>query len=343
MPSTHDRRPAAPRGRRSGRRSLRSASRHDEARCRRRSPRPRLARRLGGDGRAGHRAPRRGGRRSLVHLPVPAHEADRDEVQDERDHEEREADGEDRLVTRWSRSGCRPSPVARDERGHRLRSPARGSSDGRAGPGRPAIRTIMRLADGARGAEHDARRRCRRAPPGRRRASADLAACSRRARTRPRAGVRHRGHRVLGDRRDRRQDQDADDEARRERVEHGCTSRPRSRSLQDLGREEGEREVAEDDRRDAGEHLEDRLDDLADALRRVLGEVDRRPRPSGIATSIAIAVMIQRAQEERQDAELLVGEQRRPLRAEQELRELTASPKKAIVSPSSEKTITDAW
>ena len=54
-----------------------------------------------------------------------------------------------------------------------------------------------------------------------------------------------------------------------------CTSMP-SRSLQDVGREEGEREVAEHDRRDAGQHLEHRLERLADARARVLAQVDRR-------------------------------------------------------------------
>ena len=49
--------------------------------------------------------------------------------------------------------------------------------------------------------------------------------------------------------------------------------------LQDLRREEGQREVAEDDRRHAGEQLEDRLDRLADARPGVLAEVDRRAEP----------------------------------------------------------------
>ena len=49
-------------------------------------------------------------------------------------------------------------------------------------------------------------------------------------------------------------------------------------AAQDLRREERQREVAEDDRRDAGEQLEDRLDRLADARARVLAQVDRRRR-----------------------------------------------------------------
>ena len=40
------------------------------------------------------------------------------------------------------------------------------------------------------------------------------------------------------------------------------TSSPRT-PLEELGREERQREEAEDDRRHAGEQLEDRLDDLA--------------------------------------------------------------------------------
>ena len=40
------------------------------------------------------------------------------------------------------------------------------------------------------------------------------------------------------------------------------------------GRDEREREVAVDDRRDAGEQLEDRLEDRAHAGRRVLAQVD---------------------------------------------------------------------
>ena len=56
-----------------------------------------------------------------------------------------------------------------------------------------------------------------------------------------------------------------------------CTSSPRSR-CRIVRREVGQREVAEDDRRDPGEHLEDRLDGLAYARPRVLGEVDRRPK-----------------------------------------------------------------
>ena len=44
---------------------------------------------------------------------------------------------------------------------------------------------------------------------------------------------------------------------------------------EDVGREEREREVAEHDRRDAGQQLEDRLDDLAHPRGRVLGQVDR--------------------------------------------------------------------
>ena len=46
-------------------------------------------------------------------------------------------------------------------------------------------------------------------------------------------------------------------------------------------RDESEGEVAEHDRRDAREHLDDRLHDPANPRRRVLGQVDRRAEPGG--------------------------------------------------------------
>ena len=59
-----------------------------------------------------------------------------------------------------------------------------------------------------------------------------------------------------------------------------------------LGREEGQREVAEDDRRHAGEQLEDRLDRLAHArAARTRSGRSRRRGPSGMATSSAMPVI----------------------------------------------------
>ena len=95
-------------------------------------------------------------RSSLVHLPVLAHEADRDQVHDQRDHEQRHADGEDRLVLRCCPWRCRPwrsAPMnevivyvrlARDRRSVLAIWPGGHEHD-------------HRLADGARDAEHDRR------------------------------------------------------------------------------------------------------------------------------------------------------------------------------------------
>ena len=98
--------------------------------------------------------------------------------------------------------------------------------------------------------------------------------------------LRHRGHRVLGDRGDRRQHEQAHDQARRERVEHAHLD---AEPLQDRRREERQGEVAEDDRRDAGEQLEHRLDrPCARAAARTRTGRSRHSRPSGTATTSAI-------------------------------------------------------
>ena len=119
---------------------------------------------------------RLGARRSFVHLPVLADEADRDRVHDQRDHEQQRPDGEDRLVLRCSRSARSPLPVARCTRSS-SRS-ARAGSAVRFGDLAGGDQHDHRLADGARGAEHDRRRRCPRARPGRRPAARSAAGCA---------------------------------------------------------------------------------------------------------------------------------------------------------------------
>ena len=76
--------------------------------------------------------------------------------------------------------------------------------------------------------------------------------------------ARHALHRVLGQRRDERQDHDAHHDAGAERVEAG---QARDEALQER-RDEQQREVAVDDRRHAGQDLEHRLDDAAHVARR---------------------------------------------------------------------------
>ena len=176
-----------------------------------------------------------------------------------------------------------------------------------------------RLADGARGAEHerrdDARQRGREDDPQRR-----PAACWRRGRTRPRAATRAPRHGVLGDRGDRRQHEQAEDDAGGQRVE--LVDPEPEDVAEDLGREEGEREVAEDDRRDAGEHLEHRLDDLAHARAARTRQVDRRTAArAGWRPRAPIRGQVERAPDQREHAEglLVAAELRRPLRAEQEV------------------------
>ena len=94
----------------------------------------------------------------------------------------------------------------------------------------------------------------------------------------------------------------------------GRTSRPRmmpaDRALnwltsnpsaaEDVRREVGEGEVAEDDGRDAGQRLEDRLDHLAHPRRRVLGEVDRAQQPERDRHEQADAGQVERPPDERQ-------------------------------------------
>ncbi len=73
--------------------------------------------------------------------------------------------------------------------------------------------------------------------------------------------ARHGYHRILGDRRDRRDQHDADHEPGAQDVEG---LEPEAEVPQER-REEHQREEAEDNRRDAGQDLERRFDDLAHA------------------------------------------------------------------------------
>ena len=91
-----------------------------------------------------------------------------------------------------------------------------------------------------------------------------IVVCSRVEPTAKRAfakSVRHGVQRVFRQGRDERQNHDAHDDAGPERVEAG---EARDELLQQRRHEE-QREVAVDDRRDAGEHLENGLDDAAHA------------------------------------------------------------------------------
>ena len=132
--------------------------------------------------------------------------------------------------------------------------------------------------------------------------------------------LRDRRHRVLGDRRDRRQHEDAEDDPGRQAVEDLQLD---AELLLQQRREERQREVAEDDRRDAREHLDDRLEDLAHARRGVLGEVDADAEAERDRDEQRDERQVQRAPDERHDAEglrLAAGE-RRPVGAREEVLE----------------------
>ena len=146
-----------------------------------------------------------------------------------------------------------------------------------------------RLADGPRDAEHDRRddaRQRRREDHARGdlelRGAEPVGALAQR--------LRHGRHRVLGHGRDRRDDHEAHDDPGRERVEDADLDV--EQVLQDVRREEGQREVAEHDRGHAGEQLQDRLDRLARrAASRTRTGRSRQPRPSGVATRSAMPVI----------------------------------------------------
>ena len=132
-----------------------------------------------------------------------------------------------------------------------------------------------------------------------------------------RSDARHGRHRVLGDRGHGRQDHEAHDDAGRQGVERRDVHA--EQVVEDDGREERQREVAEDDRRHAGEQLDERLDDPARARLGVLGKVDRGAEPERDRDDQRDARDEQRARDERQHAERRVGEQRRPLGAGEEV------------------------
>ena len=90
------------------------------------------------------------------------------------------------------------------------------------------------------------------------------------------------------------------------------TSMP-SRSSSTIGRDEVEGEEAVDHRRDAGEHLEHRLEDLAHARRARTRRGRRRPRArTGRAMSSAMAVVHSVPVTSGRTPKLLAGEPRRP-------------------------------
>ncbi len=113
---------------------------------------------------------------------------------------------------------------------------------------------------------------------------------------------------------DQRDDHDPDDDRRRQGVEH-----PDVDDVLQVRRDEGQREVAEDDRRDAGEQLEDRLEHLAQPLARVLGEEDRRREPHGQAEQAGEEGDLDGVGDERQHAVAGVAEADGPLGAAEEL------------------------
>ena len=195
------------------------------------------------------------------------------DVHHQRRDEQRQADGEDRLVL--DRAGRHVAGAGRGDEGrHRLDGVARVRGRGSAA-GPAASEHDHRLADGARDREHEATRRSPRSRPGRRPASTP-AAWSSRARRR-RRGARC-GTAVIAS---------SESEAT---VGISITpmTRPAAERVEDVHldaevaqerRHERQREVAEDDGRDPGQDLERRLEDPARARARVLAQVDRRAEP----------------------------------------------------------------
>ena len=178
----------------------------------------------------------------------------------ERHEEERRPDREDRLVADRPRRHV-ALRRAGDERGHRRVRLFRRRSTCSGSARRRRARSSSRRSRARRRAR--SRRRCPTAPPGRR-SAARPGASTRPARMRPRAAtcgtdvIASSASDAMVGRTMKPMMIPAESELKT------CTSNP-SRSFRIVGREVGEREVAEDDRRDAGEHLEDRLDGLADA------------------------------------------------------------------------------
>ena len=143
--------------------------------------------------------------------------------------------------------------------------------------------------------------------------------------------LRHRGHRVLGDRGDRRQDHDRRPRPRR-RARSGSSTLDAEETLEDQRGDEGQGEEPEDDRRHPDQHLEDRLDDpRARAASRTRRGRSPSPSPSGIATQDRDAGDQEGAVDQLPDAVLGVREQRRPLASVKKL-VMPTSLKKSIVS-----------
>ena len=246
----------------------------------------------------------------------------------QRHDEQQRPDGEDRLVLDRCRPRCRRCAVVpmnavivctalpRVERevGRRRR--------------RRAARSSSRRRRGRRPAR--SRRRCRRSRRGRRPA---VATCIFVAPSAVRAlaqRARHRAHRVLGERGDDRHDHHADREPGDAGVEDGM-SEPEER-LASVGREEHQREEAEHDGRDAGQHLEHRLDDLAHArAARTRSGRSPTPRPSGTATSMPRGVIVSVPTTSGSTPKLRGREQRRPLRCPNRKSTSATSPKNPIV------------
>ena len=80
----------------------------------------------------------------------------------------------------------------------------------------------------------------------------------------------------------------------------------------ELRRHEREREEAEDDRRDSGERLQRRLQDVASARARVLAHVDRGPEPAREADEAGPERDDESSHEEGLDTEGSGLEERRP-------------------------------
>ena len=257
-----------------------------------------FARRLVGARR--ERLPRWRRWRSLVHLPVLAHEADRDHVHEQRDHEQRACRRRRSSCSSIDPVGVSPFAVAPMKavivsmRLARVEAVARHLAGG--------DQHDHRLADRARDAEHDRRDDARQ----RRRehhAQSRPGAWRRRARRRPRAATAA----------------PADIASSEIEAIVGMIMKPMmipaasalkmstlrcEEVLQDVRREEGQREVAEDDRRHAGEQLEDRLDRLAHARRaRTRTGRSRSRARAGSATSERDAGDQEGPDHERPDAE----------------------------------------
>ena len=224
-----------------------------------------------------------------VRLPEPADQPDADDVDDQGDREQQQA----RRRTACCRSACPGvlSPVAVWAMKPVMVWPGVVGLSRPSGPGcrPPARRSSSRRPPATAPAR--SRRRCRRSRRGRPPA-AWCASCSRPARSEPcRSDCGTAVMRVLGQRGDGRDDHDAEHQARR-RARCRCRPRRCSRSSQEHGCDERQREVAVDDRRNAGEDLQHRLEHLADpGGRRTRTGRSRRRARTGTAISRPISVV----------------------------------------------------